>query len=571
MPTKTSEPLDIFRLSSSSAPKCDIVFVHGLMGTPEDTWNLDDQYWPGWLSAYGDIWIVRYPASLLLWSSHGASMAIPERAKSLIDLLVNAKIGQTRPLIFITHSLGGLLVKAILRAASDYGGADWKKLLHNTRGVVFLATPHRGSLIASISSLGKIFGISINATQLAANDPYLLDLSSWYSKNAPSRGVKTLAYYEKLPTKGLIVVDASSSDPGVTDCSAIPADYNHVDICKFSTIHHPIYGGILNFVESIVGTSEVVPDMEKEDANNTLEYSIDTVFGMHRGDTHHYVERAGVDDAFIMHLIGDRHLCIYGSSKQGKTALRKKHISESQCLVVVCDRSWTSVDVFVALLKAAGCDVQRDTSAPSTCKIRLPNQRAVLVDLNHVRDFLVVMHAIFSGKYLIIEEFHYLPEESQRDIAFKLKALHELSKHYIFIVVGVWLENNRLVHLNRDLVGRVSPINADIWTDDDLRRVITEGEQKLNIKFPTGFAAKLVEKSCGSVYLVREACRRACEIGGINNRLDVAKQIDQTINVRTLLRAIAGDGIDYQGQLLSMFTLDKSEMYDLENEENLSE
>jgi hypothetical protein len=125
--------------------------------------------------------------------------------------------------------------------------------------------------------------------------------------------------------------------------------------------------------------------------------------------------------------------------------------------------------------------------------------------------------------------------------------------------------------LNRDLVGRVSPINADIWTDDDLRRVITEGEQKLNIKFPTGFAAKLVEKSCGSVYLVREACRRACEIGGINNRLDVAKQIDQTINVRTLLRAIAGDGIDYQGQLLSMFTLDKSEMYDLENEENLSE
>jgi hypothetical protein len=70
---------------------------------------------------------------------------------------------------------------------------------------------------------------------------------------------------------------------------------------------------------------------------------------------------------------------------------------------------------------------------------------------------------------------------------------------------------------------------------------------------------------------VREACRRACEIGGINNRLDVAKQIDQTINVRTLLRAIAGDGIDYQGQLLSMFTVDKSEMYDLENEENLSE
>ena len=571
MPQSASEPLDVLMLSSSPTPKCDLVFVHGLMGSPEDTWRVGDQYWPSWLASYGDIWILRYPADLLWWSSSGASMAIPDRARSVIDLLVSAGIGQTRPVIFVTHSLGGLLVKAILRLANDFVDSDWKKLLSNTRGVVFLATPHRGSHIASIANLGKILGISVNATQLTSNDPYLRDLSSWYTNNAKRYGIKTYAYYETLPTHGLVIVDPASADPGVDDCTAIPADYNHINICKFAANHHPVYGGILRFIESIVGPPHSF--LNRQDSDNAPEYSVDTVFGMRRGDTHHYIQRLGVDNAFITHLIGDRHLCIYGSSKQGKTALRKKHISDSQCLVVVCDRSWTSTDVFAALLRTAGYQIERDASAPNKCLVRLPGSgdTKINVDLNDAQDFIGVLEARFKGRYLIIEEFHYLSEESQRDIAYKLKALHEVTRHYLFIVVGVWLESNRLVHLNGDLVGRVSPINADMWADDDLIHVITEGERKLNIRFPTGFAAKLVAKSCGSVYLVREACRRACEIVGVYGRVEITRPIDQTLNVRAILKEVASDGIDYQGQLLSMFAISANEVYAVEQEQNLKE
>ena len=512
-----------------------------------------------------------YPADLLWWSSSGASMAIPDRARSVIDLLVNAGIGQTRSVIFITHSLGGLLVKAILRMANDSMDSDWNKLLSNTRGVVFLATPHRGSYVASIASLGKILGISVNATQLTSNDPYLRDLSFWYSNNAKRYGIKTYAYYETLRTHGLMIVDASSADPGVEDCTVIPADYSHIDICKFAATHHPVYGGIVRFVKSIVGPPNAF--LNKQDSESAHEYSVDTVFGMRRGDTHHYVQRIGVDNAFITHLIGDRHLCIYGSSKQGKTALRKKHISDSQCLVVVCDRSWTSTDVFAALLRAAGYQIERGTATPNKCVVRLPDKANgnISVDLSDAQDFLDALEAKFTGKYLIIEEFHYLAEEAQRDIAYKLKALHEATKQYLFIVIGVWLESNKLVHLNGDLVGRVSPINADVWTDEDLNRVIMEGERKLNIRFPTGFASKLVEKSCGSVYLVREACRRACEIVGVYGRVEITKPIEQSLNVRAILKDVASEGIDYQGQLVSMFAVSAGEMYALEQEQNLRE
>jgi hypothetical protein len=77
----------------------------------------------------------------------------------------------------------------------------------------------------------------------------------------------------------------------------------------------------------------------------------------------------------IGQLIGGKHLCIYGSSKQGKTSLRKKHISPAEELCVVCDRKWTSVDVFAALLKAADCQVQRSSEdqSSSVYSARLPN------------------------------------------------------------------------------------------------------------------------------------------------------------------------------------------------------
>jgi hypothetical protein len=162
----------------------------------------------------------------------------------------------------------------------------------------------------------------------------------------------------------------------------------------------------------------------------------------------------------------------------------------------------------------------------------------------------------------VIEEFHYLSEDAQRDLAFKLKAIHELYTRYTFIVVGVWLENNRLVHLNEDLVGRVAPINADP-TDSDLLRVIQEGAVKLNITFPTGFAEKLVERACGSVYLVREACYRACEIGGIYTRSNERKLIERSLNVTTILRDISNAGADYPGQTISLLGLSGVELSEL--------
>ncbi|KAH6867217.1 hypothetical protein B0T10DRAFT_573048 [Thelonectria olida] len=50
-----------------------------------------------------------------------------------------------RPLIFLAHSLGGIVVKEMLSQSSTSASADVQNIVESTKSVIFLGTPHRGS------------------------------------------------------------------------------------------------------------------------------------------------------------------------------------------------------------------------------------------------------------------------------------------------------------------------------------------------------------------------------------------------------------------------------------------
>jgi hypothetical protein len=102
-------------------------------------------------------------------------------------------------------------------------------------------------------------------------------------------------------------------------------------------------------------------------------------------------------------------------------------------------------------------------------------------------------------------------------------------------------------------------------------RVVHEGEKKLNITFPEGFAEKLVEGAWGSVYLVRQGCYRACEISGLYRRADESKIIGHPLNAKAILKEISEGSIDYSGQIISLFGLDSVELQAQEREERLKD
>ncbi len=64
---------------------------------------------------------------------------VTDRTAQFLAYLEAHDVG-AQPVIFICHSLGGLLAKQALRHAFDREGPKLKNLLEQTRGIVFLGT-----------------------------------------------------------------------------------------------------------------------------------------------------------------------------------------------------------------------------------------------------------------------------------------------------------------------------------------------------------------------------------------------------------------------------------------------
>src|SRR6056297_679421 len=82
------------------------------------------------------------------------------------------------------------------------------------------------------------------------------------------------------------------------------------------------------------------------------------VFGVSRDVPLNYVERPAVDSKFIDCLALDKHVIVYGSSKQGKTCLRKHCLSEPDFVLVQCQNGWGLEKLAEAILKEAGYKIE---------------------------------------------------------------------------------------------------------------------------------------------------------------------------------------------------------------------
>ena len=80
-------------------------------------------------------------------------------------------------------------------------------------------------------------------------------------------------------------------------------------------------------------------------------YTTDDVFGVSRDLPLNYVARENVDGKFIDSISRNQHIVIYGSSKQGKTSLRKHCLQRQDYIVVSCQNKWQLSEIHSEILK----------------------------------------------------------------------------------------------------------------------------------------------------------------------------------------------------------------------------
>ena len=263
------EEFSFSEICVGSSPALDILFVHGLTGDPESTWASEgsDEFWPIWLCddfPTVAVYSLGYPTSIFKkWAKQ--EMDIFERAASALDYLAAKGIGN-RPVVFIAHSLGGILAKAILRKSYESDDNDWKRVCTATRLMVFLATPHTGASLASVLKIVFPHFSSKHIDLLSNGMGVLEDINQHYRSYTNNRDdFRTAAYYEKYKTKNSIpVVSRESADPGVKGTHPVATDKDHINICKPRDRNDPVYAGIQKHIKHILTDVQVSTASDEE-------------------------------------------------------------------------------------------------------------------------------------------------------------------------------------------------------------------------------------------------------------------------------------------------------------------
>ena len=277
--------------------KTHVIFVHGLSGDIRKTWayqsSNSEVFWPPWLEE--DIsgvatWLVGYPGAKSNWGGYGIS--ITDRAKSISARILAEPVLTSGTIVFVAHSLGGLVVKQILRTMQDSAYSDERseKFLSRMKGVAFLGTPHRGSYLADIANKVSLFFRPSDVTRdLRWGNPQLRDLNNWYRIYSRDKGIRNLLLVESVPLRVLglpvpkilgTIVSQESADCGLQEIP-ISVDENHTQICKPDTKNSEVYVHVKDFVDSVSSlplqfenTNEKLEKIEKllQEQSNHLEY-----------------------------------------------------------------------------------------------------------------------------------------------------------------------------------------------------------------------------------------------------------------------------------------------------------
>jgi pimeloyl-ACP methyl ester carboxylesterase len=397
--------------NGTGEPRADVIFVHGLGGDPFATWWHDSgspkNSWPFWLAEEVpevQVHCLEYEAAPATWL--GPSLPLVERAQNILAVILGKGIGK-RPIVFVCHSLGGLVIKQMLRKAQDENIDAWRQLAGQIKAVVFLGTPHRGAKLAdTLFRLGKYLGASPSGWDLQTHNGLLKDLNEWFAGRAGGLGVQTHCFYETQPASiGSLIVEIDSGDMGVPGIPRYSVDADHGAICKPEHRDHFLCGYLASVVREAMGAI-VVPRQLPEDPP-------------------HFVGREE-DLQRLLIAIEDRRnssiVAISGMGGVGKSAfaVHAAHLLQMKTpngqiyveLGGISDSSLTALEAMTAVLKAFKAETPRNERSAIEVYRNILADKRVLLLLDNARDASSVaplVEQLPKGCLLIITSREMMP------------------------------------------------------------------------------------------------------------------------------------------------------------------
>ncbi|PWY92397.1 catalytic protein [Aspergillus heteromorphus CBS 117.55] len=256
---------------SPEKPLVDIVFVHGLNGDPYHTWTSKNTgtFWPAELlpevlaESRVRILTYGYNANVTAFTDGASKDRVHNHAETLASGLAanrNLRGCPDRPIIFVCHSLGGLVVKRTLiycRNVSNEKIEHLRSVYVSTYGILFLGTPHNGSDVAKWGLLLQNICSAVMPKKFMESSPQLV--KTLKTNNETLQNINSLFaditsrfhiyfFHETLSSdiKGTreLIVDESSAAPYMEGVERMGIEADHSHMCKFDDDNSPGYEAV---------------------------------------------------------------------------------------------------------------------------------------------------------------------------------------------------------------------------------------------------------------------------------------------------------------------------------------
>lgn len=262
--SRSSRPDGLEILYNNPDATVDICFIHGLTGGRVSAWTTHRQSTP-WLEA-----LLPSKLSSARILTYGYNICVPPRlvagsnrltdhaTKFLSDLTADRAScnASSRPLIFVAHSLGGLICKEAILLSRNNPDSHLRSIFNCTKGIIFVGTPHSGSWMAEWEKIPAVALGVMKATDKSLLGILETDVQSLLSvQNAfllmirelgvAGRRVELACFYEELPLPvvGKVVSQDSATLRGY---SSFSIHANHNDMAKFGSAEDSGYKQVLH-------------------------------------------------------------------------------------------------------------------------------------------------------------------------------------------------------------------------------------------------------------------------------------------------------------------------------------
>lgn len=199
---------------------------------------------------------------------------------------------------------------------------------------------------------------------------------------------------------------------------------------------------------------------------------------------------------------------LVGPSKMGKTILCEKVIGFEKIVEVSGADFGEETDFWKLVASKAGLAYEGQFSSEKLItgtQDRYSKNEAFSLTKDKIIDYYKNENLV-----LVIDDFHYAPEEKRMRIAQQLK--DAIRRGFKAIVISLPHRADEAIRRNADLSGRLSMINMEPWEVNELKEIAVLGFEKLGIQIEDAVATQIAIESLSSPQLMQYICLNICTI-----------------------------------------------------------